>query len=401
MVKADVCKEEVRREWVEPLLAKFVFAPLAEFKILFGGYSGTSVGITGTDGTKAVLKVCHGYTVEDVAAQAAICVHASKHGFDGICTALPVRNAPTNQFSTLREDGAACCLLSWVEGTAADKVISAGRVSAADVLKGVGGGLARLHSVPVPPMAACSLRALEAGGACDLRKHINGEIDAVLSSSKVVAGHDFLPFYARQLASLRAAVAEPGLPRGLLHGDPFLDNMLVNPSDGSFGGFVDLEDACVGPLLFDLACCASACCFREDGALDGHRLRALLTSYAEVRSLEHVESRRFVDFMKLTMLCNWCVRSLRTRTAQTLPMAHSTCARRLDLIGDPVFAAHGGSRISTLTIARLRAAVTHTASSRPASSRSRMTLSRDWWRASFTRCPRLRERPLCPAKRTP
>ena len=37
MVKADVCKEEVRREWVEPLLAKFVFAPLADFKILFGG----------------------------------------------------------------------------------------------------------------------------------------------------------------------------------------------------------------------------------------------------------------------------------------------------------------------------------------------------------------------------
>jgi len=339
MVKADVVKEEVRREWVEPLLAKFVFAPLADFKILFGGYSGTSVGITGTDGTKAVLKVCHGYTVEDVAAQAAICVHASTHGFDGICTALPVRGAPP-QFSTLREDGAACCLLSWVEGTAADKVISAGRVSAADVLKGVGGGLARLHSVPVPPMAACSLRALEAGGACDLRKHINGEIDAVLSSSKVVAGHDFLPFYARQLASLRAAVAEPGLPRGLLHGDPFLDNMLVNPSDGSFGGFVDLEDACVGPLLFDLACCASACCFREDGALDGHRLRALLTSYAEVRSLEHVESRRFVDFMKLTMLCNctWRFKNFNIdhREIESCRDAHRELQARIESLEDDV-----------------------------------------------------------------
>ena len=41
------------------------------------------------------------------------------------------------------------------------------------------------------------------------------------------------------------------LPVGFLHGDPFLDNILVDPQSGAVAGFVDLEDVTVGPCLFD------------------------------------------------------------------------------------------------------------------------------------------------------
>lgn len=272
-----------------------------------------------------------------------------------MCTALPRRSDPTS-FTLSRADGATCCLLSWVDGTAADKVVSAGRVPPADVLTAVGGGLAQLHSVTVSQLAATTLRSIEDAGGCDLRKHINGELEAQLTSSEAVVGHNFLPFYERQLASLRAAVAEPGLPRGILHGDPFLDNVLVSSSDGSLAGFVDLEDLCIGPLLFDIACCASACCFRDDGALDARRLRALLTAYAAVRPLEPAESRRFVDFMKLTMLCNctWRFKNFNIdhREIESCRDAHRELEDRILSLEDPVVEGLIQGIISSLTEAR-------------------------------------------------
>ena len=89
-------------------------------------------------------------------------------------------------------------------------------------------------------------------------------------------GTPFLPFYAVQLQSLQETWGSPGLPRGVLHGDPFLDNVLCSPADGSLEGFVDMEDVCIGPLLFD-RCCAASCCFRaSDNALDMRKMRHLL-----------------------------------------------------------------------------------------------------------------------------
>ena len=49
---------------------------------------------------------------------------------------------------------------------AADKVISAGAVPASAVLRAVGAGLGRLHSVPEPTGSrAASLRTVETNGA--------------------------------------------------------------------------------------------------------------------------------------------------------------------------------------------------------------------------------------------
>eukprot|EP00966_Prymnesium_polylepis_P270120 6240130-Prymnesium_polylepis.1 len=89
---------------------------------------------------------------------------------------------------------------------------------------------------------------------------------------------------------------------GILHGDPFLDNILCDGATGAVSGFVDLEDVTLGPCLFDAAarrrpirtrrhirprvtrftharcvaapraspqCCACACCFdAETNRLD-------------------------------------------------------------------------------------------------------------------------------------
>ena len=312
-------REDISRSEVESLLAHYDFPfPLQDFKTLFGGYSGTSIRVEGAGNQAFVLKICHGYERADVEAQARCAVYARQKGFAGACTFLALRpqsglgsllSALTPvQYSVERaSDKTPCCLLTWVDGSAADKVIAQGKVPAKDVLRAVGAGLGALHSVAAPSgRDGRRLRACEAdNGACDVRKHLSGDFSRSLEAAPAVREHPFLAFYAEQVTSLQAAFSAPGLARGVLHGDPFLDNILVRPSDGTFEGFVDLEDVCVGPLLFDLACCASAACFRpHDNALDVRCLRALLTGYSSTRRLSPAEKANFVAFMKLTMLCN-------------------------------------------------------------------------------------------------
>ena len=55
---------------------------------------------------------------------------------------------------------------------------------------------------------------------------------------------------------------------------------------GDFIGFVDLEDACVGPLIFDLAVAVIGSCYRsEDNAFDLELFAALMEGYTEVNLL--------------------------------------------------------------------------------------------------------------------
>lgn len=324
--KAEVAKETLSVAEVEALCTYFPVAlPIREHRPLFGGYSGTSIAVVGADGTKAVLKICNDYTVADATSQAAVAAHAAAAGFMGVCAPMLRKDGSGCVFP--RADGTPVMMLTWVEGKAVDKVLSSGDVDKATILASVGAGLAALHSVPVS--ASTKLRACEKGsGACDVSKHISGELMRKMKGSVHTKAHPFVTeCYMTECASLTQSMGAEGLPRGVLHGDPFLDNMLCDPktvsattsathppfrmlmlsprvSQGELVGLVDLEDFCLGPLLFDVACCASACCFRDDGALDIRRLRALLEGYAAVRPLTPVERKHFLAFMRLTMLCN-------------------------------------------------------------------------------------------------
>ena len=81
------------------------------------------------------------------------------------------------------------------------------------------------------------------------------------------------------LAGLATETMKADVPRGLLHGDPFLDNLLAKDT-GEVVGWVDWEDVAIGPLMFDVGCAIIGCCYRsmegEDNLLDTSRLTAFL-----------------------------------------------------------------------------------------------------------------------------
>jgi homoserine kinase type II len=78
------------------------------------------------------------------------------------------------------------------------------------------------------------------------------------------------------------------LPRGLIHGDLFRDNVLW-ADDGTLSALLDFESASDGTFAYDLMVTVLAWCVADD--LDVERARAMREGYEQVRPLEDRERR--------------------------------------------------------------------------------------------------------------
>jgi homoserine kinase type II len=77
-----------------------------------------------------------------------------------------------------------------------------------------------------------------------------------------------------------------GLPRGLVHGDLFYDNVLFQ--SGSFKAIIDFEDASNNYKVFDLGMAAVGLC-ASDQQVNLSKLRALIAGYQRTRILDQNE----------------------------------------------------------------------------------------------------------------
>jgi len=142
----------------------------------------------------------------------------------------------------------------------------------------VGVALARMHLAgPAEPVAT----SLGAGRF--------GADDLVQRCDRVAKSTDTL---ARVLAEpLRDAVIRldrkrrADLPRGLVHGDLFRDNVLWH--EGRIAALLDFESAHKGPFAYDLAVTILSWSFRD--TFDFDVARAIVAGYREVRELEESE----------------------------------------------------------------------------------------------------------------
>jgi Ser/Thr protein kinase RdoA (MazF antagonist) len=343
MVKADVDFNNHSKDELSSLLADFGWT-LGDYKKLYGGYSGTTYAVTDEkSGERAALKLCNGYERDWVDGQTAIQNHLKLGGFNGGCPPFPLA-ADAKVFVSTRLSVPAC-LLGFVPGEPADAVVESG-VSAQKVLGELGAQLAALNAVKATKEDG--LRTYEAGGACEVVTHLL-TVDGACQYWDIVSGcehtkdHPYLSFYADRVKLLRQDMAAEGLPYGIMHGDPFLDNFLVH-LDGSFSGFVDFEDTCTGPLLFDIACCCIGTCFRaEDNQLDLERMACLLNAYCSNRSLEPLEQKMFLRFMRLCLLCNcsWRFRNFNVANRDIIDArdSYKELQHRITQLEDPAVAA--------------------------------------------------------------
>lgn len=164
------------------------------------------------------------------------------------------------------------------------------------VTESLGRALAGVHLAPLPGIALSDGRF----GF----PQIEERLDRVLGSGRT----DLLPAASqvRALSRRIQAARRNDLPTGLIHGDLFRDNVLVDPTTGTIKALLDFESACRGPYVYDLMVTLLAWCYGD--SLDVGLARAMIRGYESVRPLSALERENLVSEGSVA-----CVRFATTR----------------------------------------------------------------------------------------
>ena len=118
--------------------------------ILRGGYSCTNYKIETNDGNLAVIKICNGYSLEDIERQAEVTDYIKSSNFMHACYPYKLFKKLNNfKYVTKTKDNQPVLLYSYINGIAADIMIESGRVNMLDILNKIGKYLANLHLIPI------------------------------------------------------------------------------------------------------------------------------------------------------------------------------------------------------------------------------------------------------------
>jgi homoserine kinase type II len=107
------------------------------------------------------------------------------------------------------------------------------------------------------------------------------------------------------------------LPRGVIHGDLFRDNVLFDSR--GLTGVLDFHHAADGFLLYDLAVAINDWCTDSQGALDHERTLSLLRAYHSIRPVRSAELWYLPIFLLYAGLAFWLSRlraAMRKRRGQ-------------------------------------------------------------------------------------
>jgi homoserine kinase type II len=191
----------------------------------------------------------------------------------------------------------------------------------------LGKALAEVHLAALPGLIVPEGRF----GAFDLEKRL----DLVLSAGRPELEPDATSL-KEKLPEL-VARRDPNLPRGLIHGDLFRDNVLFEGN--RLGALLDFESACSGPFAYDLAVTALAWCYGSDFRDDC--LLALFQGYSSARSLSPQEKAALTSEGLFACLRFATTRltdfSLRTRPGETPARDYRRFLKRLGALENGAF----------------------------------------------------------------
>lgn len=114
-------------------------------------------------------------------------------------------------------------------------------------------------------------------------------------------------FMAEQWQNLSKAL-EPfdNLPKGLIHGDLFHNNVLFD--QGKISAVIDFYQACNDWLIYDLAVTVNDWCLTESLELDSQRTKALTEAYARIRAFTEDEKKAWPLMLRQAAFRFWISR---------------------------------------------------------------------------------------------
>lgn len=298
MVKESLAIISESLEDIQSLLVQWQSdAVVQAYELLKGGYSATNYKVTLVDQQTLVIKACNGYGIHAVEQQASIAAYLHDHGFGHCCHPARLLAATTDSTFTSLIHGNPVILVNYINGKGGDVLIENGILTLALAVERIAASLSSMHCTAL--VDGHGLRSYQQDGICFLGRHLTGEYHELFSThaDRTIREHSFVTCYlSRYQAMLDTLQQSAGMRHAVLHGDPFIDNVLFSPADGQLLGFVDFEDACVGPAVLDVACCivgkphihadkhmymttVLGNCFDERCHLDASAMTSFLASY--------------------------------------------------------------------------------------------------------------------------
>jgi homoserine kinase type II len=263
-------------EW---LLTLAELPDLESMAPLEGGWANTNFLLRLKGGSEVVLKAWFANSVEEVSRVVQRHIHLDSNE---IPTAVPLQLSNGDYFA--ERNGVAWTIFPFVPG---------GMLGCnEDSLRSLGEVLCRMSSIPP---AGCFPESYRMGFEL---------FEEVISlSSRMGVSDPFVELMSSQIAGIRRDFPS-NLPMGILHGDLFTDNVIG--SEGRVSAILDLEEAWIGPMAFDLA---MACVgFGWDGTVPvWERWKALFDGYQSVRKLtqDEVNSLPFLHHFATLSIAAW------------------------------------------------------------------------------------------------
>ncbi|HJM47416.1 MAG: homoserine kinase [Candidatus Marinimicrobia bacterium] len=248
---------------------------IVEFSSLDGG-NGNSSYILKTQQSSYVLTVCDNKEFDEVFKMGKLLLLLEAHNVPCNRLILPVNSEILTTFATA--DGFKPVMLKdYIEGQVVEQLDES-------ILPQVGIQVAQLNQIPPPDY----LPTNHPYGRQLFPTILGLNIDAKYES-----------WMAEEIDYLEQNIAV-NLPRGLIHGDLFYDNLLFDPLSGMPGEFkaiIDFEEACHYHLIFELGMAILGTCV-NDIRVDLNKARALVKGYQEVRPLVQIEKESLQLFVR-------------------------------------------------------------------------------------------------------
>lgn len=246
-----------------------------DFFMLDGG-NGNSSYVLKTKHHKYVLTVCDDKELEEV------------FNLGQLLLFLEEKNVPTNRLISTRKSEIMTTfstsdivkpvlLKDYIEGHVVEQMDEA-------MLFQVGRQVALLNQIPPPDY----LPTNHPYGRQHFSKVVGLNIDP-----------DYESWLIEEFEYLDHNIAD-SLPRGLIHGDLFYDNLLfdsLSDMPTKLKAIIDFEEACNYYLIFELGMGILGTCL-NDIKIDLNKARSLVDGYQKVRQLTHIEKEKLQVFVR-------------------------------------------------------------------------------------------------------